>query len=319
MQTYLGLVRQNIQKLLESPSVHQTLELLPSQTRKAFTDYIQRPGRMLRAQFFFLASQSMEQNPHLQNHSEIGAALELFQSFLLIHDDIIDNAQTRRGQPALHQIVGTSNALILGDMLYTLSLMALHRLEVPADQLLNIQKLFLNVALQTGVGQMLDQNETSKTFQDTRQMYLLKTGAYSLKLPLQLAAHLNKREDILVELEKLGSDLGFAYQLLDDLENIYPRTDLENPKDLNIDYSSKKNNLLKVCLEDVLKKSWDFTQPVEVYYKNLRSSGVWSELLQQVHGHLSSAKTLSKQTLGEQAPFTQSIDRFWTPRLERLQ
>ena len=99
-------------------------------------DYPQRGGKRFRPALVFLCCELFDGDP---NEAVISAiALELFHNFALIHDDIEDRSEVRRGQPTLHKKYGTALAINAGDALFGL---------VHETLLKNYQRLNKNTAL----------------------------------------------------------------------------------------------------------------------------------------------------------------------------
>jgi len=145
----------------------------------------------------------------LKEITKIAAAYEVFQTALLIHDDIIDQDLERRGKKTIHARLGNGHrakslALLLADMGYFLAF------RVIAES--KIAKLFSETAIVITVGQILDFEKLEKEKVD-----LLKTAKYTVTSPLKIGATLagaNKTQ--LKLLEEFGDNLGIAYQIKDD-------------------------------------------------------------------------------------------------------
>ncbi|HSX41002.1 MAG TPA: polyprenyl synthetase family protein [Candidatus Saccharimonadales bacterium] len=139
--------------------------------------------------------------------------IELFHAFALVHDDIIDNADTRHNVKTLHTVFGNSQAILVGDLLFAWSQ------EVFADSKAN--KYYFKMANDTVLGQMIDVKlaaEEKATRQQLEQKILLKTARYTFVYPMQIGAVLaNADEKILSFCKTFGEKLGFAFQMQDDV------------------------------------------------------------------------------------------------------
>ena len=176
---------------------------------------------------------------------QVAAALELIQACALIHDDVIDRSERRRGAPSTHRAVakehadaglagdsehyGLSAAVLLGDLalawaddLYTAGAQALDaidrsqpvwramRTEVLAGQLLDIAASALAAA------DPVDQAA------DAMRINRFKTAAYTVERPLHLGAALaGAGAATIAALRTYGADVGVAFQLRDDLLGVY--------------------------------------------------------------------------------------------------
>ncbi len=175
----------------------------------------------------------------------VGAALELIQACALIHDDIIDRSERRRGGPSMHRGVakqhadaglagdsehfGVSAALLLGDMalawaddLFTAGAQSLGAV----DRALPIWRAMRTEVLS---GQLLDLLVTASTTADPERQAAdamrvnrFKTAAYTVERPLHLGAALAGAAPATVAaLRRYGADIGIAFQLRDDLLGVF--------------------------------------------------------------------------------------------------
>jgi geranylgeranyl diphosphate synthase, type I len=167
------------------------------------------------------------------------AAMEHFQSWMLIHDDIIDHAEERRGGPTVHRELatahqrerregsseeyGTGTALTLGDLEEPFTVDAI--LSTPALPVARLAALFEYVRMTrlTAYGQLLDiRNGTldpgTVTESDVLTVHKLKSAIYTVVAPLKIGALLGGSPSArLGDLEQIGTDLGIAFQLRDDV------------------------------------------------------------------------------------------------------
>ena len=89
-------------------------------------------GKRLRPALVLLAGRSGAYRRHRQALIQLAAAVELVHTATLIHDDIIDDADTRRTQPTFHTRFGTERAVLMGDYLYAAAFSILARLHQPS-------------------------------------------------------------------------------------------------------------------------------------------------------------------------------------------
>lgn len=150
-------------------------------------------------------------------------AVELLHGGSLIIDDIQDEAEERRGAPALHRLVGTAKALNIGNWLYFVALSRLHALEIDAPRALELVRAAHRCLLRCHEGQALDLGSRLsevKSFElDTvaRTTSRLKTGAlmaFAARLGAEAA---RAQEPQIGALERFGTQMGVALQMLDDL------------------------------------------------------------------------------------------------------
>ncbi len=171
------------------------------------------------------------------------AALELFHNFLLIHDDIMDGDDRRHGGSNIQgwytkyyaKRVGLghvarlaeANAILAGDIVYTMAIDVVERAELPADIRLALIGQVANAALEVAAGQQMDINSsvlTPKQLSTKRLLRIaeLKTAGYSVVSPLRFGAILAGQPDFAAEFFlAYGRHVGIAFQLVDDVMGVF--------------------------------------------------------------------------------------------------
>lgn len=192
-------------------------------------------GKLLRGSMVLMAYQFFG-GKQVSDILPAATAIELIQSGLLIHDDIIDRDELRRGQPALHTQYhlqaesnhyqspdhqGQSLAICVGDITFFMSFELMQNVVVSPDQRRLVNTLLARELAQVGLAEMQDVHQalTSSdiTEADILFLYRYKTGRYTFSLPLMMGAMLaGTTEKTLRQLEKLGEVLGLIFQLKDD-------------------------------------------------------------------------------------------------------
>lgn len=192
-------------------------------------DYPGRPGKTLRGQLLVWSARA-NGAPTDAAAMVLAEALELFQNWVLVHDDIEDGSEERRGAPALHRLVGTGVALNVGDAMHMLMWRHLLRLPVgpPLDHEAALGE-FSRMLLATAAGQHLDlawveAGRFDVTEAEYLQMVTLKTAYYTVVSPLRLGA-LCAGATPPDSLEEACVDLGVAFQIRDDVLNLVGPSD----------------------------------------------------------------------------------------------
>lgn len=150
------------------------------------------------------------------------AAIEVFHSFTLIHDDIMDKADVRRGVPTIHKKWDDNTAILSGDVMSIESYRMIAK--APAKALPEVLSLFSDTAAQVCEGQQYDmdfENMEKVPMQDYMKMIGLKTAvliACSAKMGALIAGASANEADLLY---KYGYDLGLAFQIADDWLDTY--------------------------------------------------------------------------------------------------
>ncbi|MCE1198971.1 MAG: polyprenyl synthetase family protein [Marinilabiliales bacterium] len=149
-------------------------------------------------------------------------ALEIFHNFTLLHDDIMDHAPIRRGEPAVHVCFGENSAILSGDAMSILAFQYLSQLETARLQ--PVLSLFSTTALQVCEGQQYDmefETRSDVTLPEYLEMIRLKTAvllACCLKTGALLAGADAHSADLLYD---FGQAAGMAFQLQDDWLDVY--------------------------------------------------------------------------------------------------
>ncbi len=188
-------------------------------------DYPLRGGKRFRPALLLLSCALAGGDPAHALPSAV--ALELFQAFALVHDDIEDGSLLRRGKPALHQLHGVPLALNAGDLLYGLVYEALldnEGLFGPA-RTLAVMREFAEVFRRTFEGQAMDIGWIRAGRIPDRAgfetMIRLKTAWYSGRGPCRIGAGLaGAPPAVLDALGRYGEQLGIGFQIRDDLLNL---------------------------------------------------------------------------------------------------
>ena len=148
--------------------------------------------------------------------------LETYHNYTLLHDDLMDNADMRRGQLTVHKKWDANKAILSGDSMLVLAYQRVS--QVPAQKLQQVLDLFTITALEIGEGQEYDMSFETRndvTEDEYIEMIRLKTSvllACALKMGAILADAPQADAD---RLYRLGEQIGLAFQLQDDLLDVY--------------------------------------------------------------------------------------------------
>lgn len=151
--------------------------------------------------------------------------LEVFHNFTLLHDDLMDEADKRRNKPTVHKVWNANTAILSGDAM----LIAAYQLigETKSESLKEILNLFTATALEICGGQQYDmefESRTDVTEEEYIEMIRLKT-AVLLACALKMGAIVGKAPQSDAEaLYQFGINIGLAFQLQDDLLDVYGDT-----------------------------------------------------------------------------------------------
>ena len=184
---------------------------------KMMRDYPSRPGKMIRSRL--LVASCLAHGGDLKSALPLAVALELFQNWVLIHDDIEDDSDERRGLPALHRLYPVSLSINAGDALHVYMWQVVHQSAVPGAF-----EEFLEMIHRTAEGQHIDLGWVeAKRWDITEADYLElvrhKTARYTVVSPFKLGA-LAAGCTPDPRLTDAGLDLGIAFQIRDDVLNL---------------------------------------------------------------------------------------------------
>ncbi len=181
-------------------------------------------GKRMRPVFVFVGCDLFEGDTSKAIHPAL--AIELFHNFTLVHDDIMDNAPLRRNQPTVHEKWNENIAILSGDALMVKAYQELCKVDTTIlPQLLDI---FSATAIMVCEGQQLDMNFEKLPKVSIPQyikMIELKTAvllAASLKIGALMGGADEKNAQLLYE---FGKHIGIAFQLQDDILDVYASTE----------------------------------------------------------------------------------------------
>lgn len=180
-------------------------------------------GKRMRPVLMLLAYNLFKDNP--QSILNQACALETYHNYTLLHDDLMDNADLRRGHETVHKRWNANTAILSGDSMLVLAFQQMA--QCPEDKLKAVLDLFTETALEIGEGQQYDMDFEQRM--DVREdeyieMIRLKTSvllACALKMGALLA---DASADDANLLYSFGEQIGLAFQLQDDFLDVYGDT-----------------------------------------------------------------------------------------------
>lgn len=176
--------------------------------------------------------------------------IELFHNFTLVHDDIMDKAPLRRNKPTVQKQWNQDIAILSGDALFVQSVQYI--MQSPSDKLKEVLEIFTQTALEVCEGQQLDM-DFEKQYNVTIPQYIkmigLKTSvllAGSLKIGAVIGGAGNNDAHHLYE---FGKNLGIAFQLHDDILDVFGASDKVGKQKGGDIVSNKKTYLFLKAIE----------------------------------------------------------------------
>lgn len=148
--------------------------------------------------------------------------LEVYHNYTLLHDDVMDRAEVRRGKPCVHVVWDENTAILSGDTMLVLAYWLMSG--CPSRHLKDVMDLFTKTALEIGEGQQYDidfEGRMDVTEEEYIEMIRLKTSvllACAVKMGAMLAGASASDSDALY---RFGEKIGLAFQLQDDMLDVY--------------------------------------------------------------------------------------------------
>lgn len=251
LDTYLPLVEEELRACMARPASTPKAFMGMMHYHLGWTDDRFQPaqqttGKRLRPLMTLLTCQAAGGNPH--SALPAAAAVELIHNFSLIHDDIQDRSETRRGRSTVWTLWGEAQAINAGDAMFTLAHLALHRLArqgLPPPRLVAALRAFDETNLSLCQGQHLDLDFENRMDVDAEGYLTMIRGktAALLGCAAYLGALVASPELDLAECyRRMGEELGLAFQIQDDLLGIWGRVDLTG-KPVGDDIRRRKKSL----------------------------------------------------------------------------
>lgn len=217
------LTLEEYQKIIKEKIESQVFDDQPSELYDPIDYTLKLGGKRLRPTLTLLACDIF--NGKIDDSINAALGLETFHNFTLLHDDIMDNAPIRRGQPTVYIKWDANRAILSGDTMMVLAYDYL--LNSPKDLLYDLFKVFNKVGKEVCEGQQFDMNfETAGTvsIDDYLNMIKLKTAVLiggSLKVGAIIARASNEEASLIYD---FGESIGMAFQLQDDLLDAFGDT-----------------------------------------------------------------------------------------------
>lgn len=218
------LVFPEIKKYLKDPVYPKEFKI-PAGFKKEASDfwkincvYPKRKGKYLRPALVLLTAQALGLSA--KKAVKTAAAMQLSEEWILIHDDIEDNSDKRRGKDTLHKIYGPELAINAGDSLHIIMWKIVN--DIGSKK---ISEEFYKMLLRTTLGQGVEQIWTNKKVKMSDDRYFFvadsKSAYYSIAGPMRLGAIIaGANEKQIVKITRYGLHLGRCFQLIDDILDI---------------------------------------------------------------------------------------------------
>lgn len=177
-------------------------------------------GKRIRPSLMLMAYNLYKDKP--EDICRQAIALEMYHNYTLLHDDLMDKADMRRGHETVHRKWDENTAILSGDQMYIMAFGMMSRCD--PRKMAAVMRLFTETALEIGEGQQYDmdfEKRTDVTEAEYIEMIRLKTSVL-LACALKIGAVLGEApEEDACNLYKFGEQMGLAFQLQDDWLDVY--------------------------------------------------------------------------------------------------
>ena len=266
-RTLIEQIRKNIDQslasFLDTVKKDYKLHLVSPLLFESIREFTLREGKRLRPLLLILTYKGYSPSSKKISRKLYNAStcMEFLHNFMLIHDDIIDRSDLRRGKPTMHKILahtvktpnpdklGIDLGIIAGDIVYALAIDAFLSIDEPAQRKERALKYFIQTAAFTAMGEFIDTVSGVKDVQDVDENevylnYTLKTARYTFDCPMVTGAILaGAKNSEIKKISRFGILIGQAFQVQDDIIGIF-ETEANIGKSILSDLAEGKKTLL---------------------------------------------------------------------------
>lgn len=229
---------------LNSHFIELTSDKPPATLYKPIEYILLQEGKRIRSKLVLLSTELFEGDSKVAFFAAAG--FEMLHNFTLIHDDIMDNAPIRRGKETVYKKWNANIAILSGDALATMALEEILKAPTDSETVLKLVSLFARTSIEICEGQQYDLNfETTEnvTIAEYLEMIRLKT-AVMLAACLKAGAIISQTTvENQNNIYQYGINLGIAFQLMDDLLDVYSDKTIFG-KEIGGDIESNKKTYL---------------------------------------------------------------------------
>jgi len=258
-------IDKSLESFMERVKKDYKLQLVSPVLYESIREFSLRKGKRIRPLLLLLSylgycKDDKKISAELYNAS---TCIELLHNFMLIHDDIIDRSNLRRGKPTLHKLLaktvkskdqeklGYDLGIIAGDIVYALAIDAFLLINEAPARKERALKYFIQTAAFTAMGEFIDTIHGVEKIQKISEEnvylnYTLKTARYTFDCPMVTGAILaGAPEQDINKISKMGIMIGQAFQIQDDIIGIFD-SQKNIGKSILSDLAESKKTLL-VC------------------------------------------------------------------------
>ena len=221
------------------------------------------------------------------------ATIEMIHAASLLHDDVIDDANTRRGKISINASEGDKSAIMMGDILYSKAFFELSAISP------DVAKVVSNAVVQLSLGELADV-KLSRKFHTDKEAYLkmlYQKTASLMEASAESASILAGKDR--VAYRDYGRKLGMAFQMIDDILDITSDEKTLGKPALH-DFEEGKVTLPYIYLYESLNEEKDRAYLVSLHRKKLNSDEVnWIKATMKKHNIIEKSYLQAKELIGE--------------------
>ncbi len=178
-------------------------------------------GKRIRPMLLLLSAKALGCTSH--SRIKLGAVVEMLHTATLVHDDIIDEADTRRGRPSSNTTWGNAKCVLAGDWLY---MQAFHT--ALEERNFRVLDLLISLTQQMVEGELLQMEKLGHLINEEEYFDLIyRKTACLFKVSMQLGAAITRASDgVDAQLGEYGRNLGLAFQIIDDVLDLTAEEDV---------------------------------------------------------------------------------------------
>ena len=246
-------LRKNLKKDLKKVESLMRKNLSKEPVVKDLYDYIfDKSGKKVRASISLISSYGMNKNQ--QNRVKLAAIIELLHTATLVHDDIIDNSDLRRGKTTVNVAWSNSHGVLIGDFIYSKAFMLMN--EIGNFKVIDELSSATNKIAEGELMQLANKNNLDTSLQQLKKISYYKTGRL-FEASAKSAAMLSGKSIPFIEnISKAAKLIGIAFQVRDDL----------------LDYGVSKGNIGKPEMQDILEDKITYPLYFALKYSNKKDS-----------------------------------------------
>ena len=220
---------------------------------KDLYDYIfDKSGKKVRASISLICSYGINKNQ--QNRVKLAAVIEFLHTATLVHDDIIDNSDLRRGKTTVNVAWSNSHGVLIGDFIYSKAFMLMN--EIGNFKVIDELSSATNKIAEGELMQLANKNNLNTSLQQLKKISYYKTGRL-FEASAKSAAMLSGKSIPFIEnISKAARLIGIAFQVRDDL----------------LDYGVSKGNIGKPEMQDILEDKITYPLYFALKYSNKKDS-----------------------------------------------